>query len=142
PYLYDLTLRNQDVHDLEHLSFLVFGVLFWAQVVDSPPLRCRLAHLQRAAFVLSAMVVGWLLAIVLAFAGAPLYAPYAALATRPGGLSALGDQQLGAGVMWGPGTVPFAIALFALLYRWLDEAHHRPATEIRPPLKGLAGGHT
>src|ERR1051326_7778201 len=29
PWLYDLTLRNEAVHDVEHLTFLLFGVLFW-----------------------------------------------------------------------------------------------------------------
>jgi len=37
PALYDLTLRNSTVHALEHVTFLVFGVLFWLQVIPSPP---------------------------------------------------------------------------------------------------------
>ena len=42
PGAYDLTLSNPAVHYLEHLSFIAFGVLFWAQMVDSPPFRSRL----------------------------------------------------------------------------------------------------
>ena len=41
---YDLTLSNPAVHYLEHLSFIAFGVLFWAQMVDSPPFRSRLSR--------------------------------------------------------------------------------------------------
>jgi hypothetical protein len=38
------------------------------------------------------MLTGWVLAVVLAMASAPLYSGYAALDSRPGGISALSDQ--------------------------------------------------
>jgi putative membrane protein len=119
PALYGLTLRSQAVHDLEHFSFLVLAVLFWAQVIDSPPLRPRLDEGRRVAYVTLGATVCWLLAVVLAFAPSPLYESYSALAARPGGLSALADQQLAAGIMWGPGSVPYAVFVFVALYRWL-----------------------
>jgi hypothetical protein len=50
----------------------------------------------------------------------PLYAHYAALAIRPGGISALTDQQLAAGVMWVPGSISFTIAALICFYRWLE----------------------
>jgi cytochrome c oxidase assembly factor CtaG len=53
-------------------------------------------------------------------ANAPLYAPYAAEASRPGGISAFADQQLAAGVMWVPGSIPLAAALLVIAYRWLE----------------------
>jgi putative membrane protein len=59
------------------------------------------------------------LAVLIAFAQTPLYAPYAHLATGQGGLSALQDQQLGAGIMWTFGDLPFGIALSMLVHRWL-----------------------
>lgn len=84
PALYGLTLRNSAVHELEHLSFIVLGVLFWMQIVHSPPLRAQLDQAQRVAYVLLAGTVAWGLAVVLAFAPAPLYAAYA---HRPRGLA-------------------------------------------------------
>src|SRR5579884_799089 len=122
PALYDATLRNQGVHELEHALFFGTGLLFWAAIFDSPPLRVRLDWLRRVAYVLGAIVVGWVLAIVLALAPHPLYAPYAQLAHRPGGLSALGDQQVAAGVMWVPGSITLTIAFVVFFYRWLDPA--------------------
>ena len=44
PVLYDATLSNEAMHDLEHATFLVAGVLFWMQVIDSPPVRAHLAY--------------------------------------------------------------------------------------------------
>jgi putative membrane protein len=121
PQLYDLTLRSAAVHDLEHATFLVFGVLFWITVLESPPVHARLDELRSALYVTAGATTGWILALVLAFAPRPLYPAYAALPHRLAGLSALGDQQLAAGVMIGIGSIPFSIALFVYLYRWLDE---------------------
>jgi cytochrome c oxidase assembly factor CtaG len=131
PALYGLTLRNTAVHELEHLSFMVLGVLFWMQIVHSPPLRPQLDQAQRVAYVLLAGTVAWGLAVVLAFAPAPLYAAYAHQASRPGGISALTDQHLAAGIMWGPGSVPYALVIFVTLYRWLDSPRRRPVSRER-----------
>jgi cytochrome c oxidase assembly factor CtaG len=119
PALYGLTLRDQAVHDLEHLSFLVLAVLFWAQVIESSPLRPKLSEAWAVAYVTLAATACWILAMVLAFAPSPLYVGYESLGSRPGGISALADQQLAAGIMWGPGSIPFAIFVFLALYRWL-----------------------
>jgi putative membrane protein len=132
PRLYDLTLRNAAVHGVEHASFLVLGILFWIPILDSPPLHARLGQLQRAIYVTAGAATGWLLALVLAFAPTPLYPAYAALHHRLAGLSALGDQQLAAGVMLGIGSIPFTIAVFVFIYRWVDA--ERPAARPRTAL--------
>jgi putative membrane protein len=119
PALYELTLRSQALHDLEHTSFLVLGVVFWIQVIDSPPVRARLDPGKAVIYVMAGAVVAWALAVVLAFAPSPLYSAYSELHSRPGGLSALADQQLAAGIMWGPGSIPYAVFVFVALYRWV-----------------------
>jgi putative membrane protein len=121
PSLYDLTLRNAGVHYLEHVSFIVFGVLFWVHAVDSPPLRARLSRMWQLVYLVSAATASWLLAVVLAIATHPLYGAYVTLPHRPGGISALADQQLAAGMMLGPGSIAFAIAVFYGIYAWLGE---------------------
>ena len=134
PPAYDLTLRNGSVHYTEHLLFLLLGLLFWAQVVDSPPFHARLAPFGRVIYSAAGSAAGWLLAVVLALSTTPLYP-----AQHAGhhGLSALADQQVAAGVMWGPGSIPYAVIVFYWLYVWLgaDEPRRKPR-ELRRSAAG------
>jgi cytochrome c oxidase assembly factor CtaG len=120
PALYDLALTNAAIHDwCEHTTFLAVSVLFWTQVIPSHPLRPRLSYPGRMACVGIAIAQNVVLAVVLGFASAPFYAPYAHLVTGAGGFSALQDQQFGAGLMWTVGDFPFVSALSILVLRWL-----------------------
>jgi putative membrane protein len=127
PPLFDSTLHNAAVHNLEHVSFIVLGVLFWLHVFDSPPFRVGMSYAGQLVYLVSGATAGWLLAVVLAIATHPLYPAYAALPHRPGGISALADQQLAAGMMIGPGSITFAIAVFYAIYAWLG-ADEQPQT--------------
>lgn len=119
PPLYDLALTNYAIHDwCEHSTFLAVSILFWTQVIPSPPLRPHLGYLGRIGYLGVAIVQNVVLAALLGFAPAPLYAPYAHLATVPGGFTPLQDQQFGAGIMWTFGDLPFGIALSILFQRW------------------------
>jgi putative membrane protein len=136
PWFYDLTLQNTAVHYAEHFSFVLFGCLFWAQVIDSRPFHPRLGHFARAVFASAGSAAGWVLAIVLALAPTPLYSAYSSLPSRPGGISALTDQQLAGGMMWGPGSITYAIVVFWALYRWLgDEEPRRRRRSAGAPLR-------
>jgi cytochrome c oxidase assembly factor CtaG len=132
PALYDATLRSPGVHDLEHAMLFTTALLFWRHLAPSGRERV-LSDAARVAYGGGAILVSWGLAVVLAFAPEPLYAAYAALIRRPLGLSALGDQQLAAGVMWVPASIPYTVAVFAAAYRFLDPTagRHRPP-DLRP----------
>jgi putative membrane protein len=119
PSAYNATLTSNVVHQLEHAMFFFFGLLFWARVVDPGPLRPRLVWPMRIVYVSSAMVVSWVLAIALVVVQHPLYAHYAELGHRPGGITALADQQIAGGVMWVLGSVAYTVTLMIGVYRWL-----------------------
>lgn len=125
PWLYDLTLRHVALHAAEHVSFLAFGTLFWI-----PVLCGRLDDLRSVVYVVAGSIPGWILALVLTFAQHPLYPAYVALPHRLGGLSALSDQQVAAGVMVAIGSIPFAIAVFVYLYRWLGSERSSRAMTV------------
>jgi putative membrane protein len=127
PGAYDLTLRSGAVHDAEHAMFFFTGLLFWARVIDPGPLRPNLQWPVRIAYVIGAMIVGWVLAITLVLVPHPIYPHYALLANRPGGISALTDQQLAAGMMWVLGSISYTVTMLIGVYRWLE-----PDRESRP----------
>src|SRR6266571_7920447 len=80
PALYDLALTNAAIHDwCEHATFLAVSMLFWTQVIPSPPLRSRLGSLGRMGCVGIAIAQNVILAVLIGFAQSPLYAPYAHL---------------------------------------------------------------
>jgi cytochrome c oxidase assembly factor CtaG len=120
PAAYDATLTSGLAHAVEHAMFFFIGLLFWARVIDPGPLRPRLAWPVRIAYAASAMVVGWMLAITLVMVQHPIYGYYAALEMRPGGISALTDQQIAAGLMWVPGSIAYTITFILGFYRWLE----------------------
>lgn len=119
PAFYNATLTNNAIHQTEHAMFFFFGLLFWARVVDPGPLRPRLEWPARMLYVTSAMLVCWVLAIALVVVQHPLYSHYADLLHRPGGLSALGDQQIAGGVMWVLGSAAYTVALLVGVYSWM-----------------------
>jgi putative membrane protein len=124
PGAYDLTLRYGTIHVCEHAMFFFTGLLFWARVIDPGPLRPRLVWPARIAYVSGSMIVGWMLAIVLVLEPHAIYGYYAHLTTRPGGISALTDQQLAGGVMWVPGSVAYTFTFLIGFYRWLTHDQH------------------
>lgn len=139
PAAYNLTLSHQWIHDGEHALFFFTGLLFWAHVVDPGPLRQRLSWYWRAIYITGAMITGWVLAIVLVLVDHPLYTHYADLALRPGGISALTDQQLAGGMMWVPGSVAYSIALLAIFARWASPDSEHSGTRTAPaPLTQLS----
>ncbi|MGH7904048.1 MAG: cytochrome c oxidase assembly protein [Candidatus Dormibacteraceae bacterium] len=120
PFLYDRALQNQALHSLEHTSFLLFAVIFWAQLIDSSPFHARLDYAHRFFYMAASMFPSWLLALVMVFSGTPLYPAYAIRESSPSGLGVMADQQMGGAIMWMIGSIPFAIMGFCLIYKWVE----------------------
>jgi cytochrome c oxidase assembly factor CtaG len=98
PVAYDYALRNQTVHDLEHLSFIVAGLLVWMQILD-PARRGHLSLAQRLGYMLVLSASGAVLAGLLVSSTALLYPSCAGDGPRLFGISPLRDQQLAGIVM-------------------------------------------
>ena len=122
------------LHALEHSLFFAVAVLFFKQLIPSPPLRAPLGDASACSTRSPAMTVSWVLAVALALAPSPLYSHYAHLASRPGGIRALADQQLAAGIMWVPGSITF---LILILSTSTAGSHRRRQRRTRR----LASGH-
>ena len=123
PYLYDLALAHQGLHDFEHLCWAFTGVLVWTLLVD-PGSHKRLTVGGRVALAAAMFAAGQILTDVLVFSFSPLYPAYHGAY----GISALTDQQLAGIVMMVEQllTLGTCVALL-LLPRW-----HRTRAGLAP----------
>ncbi len=124
PALYQLALRHDLVHALEHLMFFAFGLNMWLSVTGAVPVPRWFRQGAQLAYVAAVRVAGMLLANFLIFAGSVVYPYYRAGAARHG-VSALTDQRIAGALMMIEGMV-VAIAVFAWLFvRGTSDAERR-----------------
>jgi putative membrane protein len=118
PAVFGFALRHETFHQFEHGLFVTLGLLFWSRALDSPPVRARLEGGRRVVYFVTATAAEWLLALVILAAHTSLYSGYRTLAPRPEHLSALADQQFGAGIMLDP-LSPLIFATLWAVKKWL-----------------------
>jgi putative membrane protein len=128
PPAYDSVLDNQTVHDLQHVTFVLAGVLVWTQLVD-PARRGELRRSGRIALAVGLFACGQILSDVLIFSFDPLYPAYAAQDERLLGLSPLADQQLAGIVMMVEQTITLGTCVALLLLASHRELIMREAAE-------------
>ena len=110
PSAYDAALRLEWVHDAEHLTFFIIGMLYWWQMIGAAPIFSkRLTMPQRLLYAISAVPPNMIVGVSLAFATEPMYKHYLTV-PRISGLSALADLHLGGLIMWIPGSMMYILA--------------------------------
>jgi cytochrome c oxidase assembly factor CtaG len=112
PVAYEAALDHQAALGLEHLSYLIAGLLLWWPVFHEEP--WHLPSGGKAAYLFAAFVLASPLGLLLALLPSPLYDAYV---EAPGlwGLDPLQDQQIGGTLM----AVSEAILFFGLLALFL-----------------------
>jgi putative copper resistance protein D len=128
--LFNESLEQPLLHDLEHALYLGAALLFWWPVVGVDPAPRRLSHPVRILYTFLQMPQNTFLALVIYSAGAPLYAHYATLGLT--WASPLEDQRLAGGLMWVLGDLLFLTAIGGLVAAWMrHEAREQPRTDAR-----------
>src|SRR3954468_3153906 len=107
PAVFDAAFENDPLHGLEHLSYLLAGLLLWSAAIGAAPARKPLSIVGLTGLLTAAMVPMLALGVLLATASGVVYSPYAA---TQGAAAALGDQNAAATAMWA-GDLPFIAAL-------------------------------
>jgi len=114
PALYDAALSQPLVHRLEHVSFVLVGLLVWTLIVD-PAGHGRLGLNGRIGLTVLLFWAGQLLAYVFVFGFDPYYDVYAEQPERLLGLSPLTDQRLAGVVMMAEQMLTLGVALMLLV---------------------------
>lgn len=126
PALYELAVRSEPVHTLQHATFIGTSVLFWWGLVYG---RYGRAGYGAAVFyVFTTAIHTGILGALLTFAPSPLYRIYA----TQGHHDPLGDQQIAGLVMWIPAGVLLTLMGIGLFAAWLGEAERRARGSARP----------
>ncbi|MFL5660713.1 MAG: cytochrome c oxidase assembly protein [Ktedonobacteraceae bacterium] len=131
PPLYNATLENQGIHILEHVTFIVFGILNWWPIFSPSEELPRLPLGGQILYIFLSGMPTVALGAGLTFFP-PLYAPYLA-APRIWGISAAVDQQLGGLIMWIPGNIFYIVIVSILFIQWMQKQDAKQrASEASP----------
>lgn len=111
PPLYEAALQYRLVHDLEHVSFALTGVLAWWPLMDPTHHRVE-GRVWKSIYVFGARMVGGILGIILLTWPRQIYTYYGDR-SREFGVSPLVDQQIAGSIMM---TVDAAIVVLGVTY--------------------------
>ena len=113
PAVYDLALKNELFHYLEHGTFFLAAILFWWHIVTPYPFPARAGYPFRMFTLFLSSIVNNVLAALITFSPVVLYS-YTARWRGDLGLSPLEDQQLGGLLMWTMGSMWHVLAILIL----------------------------
>ena len=119
PALYELALRNETVHVVEHLFFVNVGLLFWLPVIQPVPALVQMSLPAKLAYLAAELIWG------------PLLYPFYDASRALWGLSTAADQRIAGLTMM---VVDMLVALSAagwIVSRALTTAERRERREHR-----------
>ena len=139
PALYDLMMRDHDVHIFMHLSILAAAVILWWPVTGPVPELNRLPYAGQILYLFLCGLPMMLLAAIITLSDSLLY-PWYASAPRLWGITPAVDQQLGGLIMWVPGSMVLWVGMTVAFFRWSAEKEsERP---VRPLRRGPNPSHS
>ena len=137
PGWYDAAIRDDFIHDVQHFSFMLIGVLIWWNAIDPKPLRSRLGYVGRMGFLVVASTPKSFLGAIIVFAEEPLYEFWFDVEPLLN-LTPLEDQELGGLLMWVPSQMMFLLALGVVFAVWAQKSEERQRVEDEARLAARA----
>lgn len=118
--VYELSLRNEVVHQFVHLHFVVAGSVFFWAVIGLDPVAWRIPYGFRLFLVLLTVPFHAILGLALMASSTPIAADFYATVVQPIGTEPLADQRVGAGIMWVLGEVVGVVAGVVVVRQWMQ----------------------
>ena len=122
PSLYEATVRSDLIHALQHLSFFLSALVFWAALFGAG--RSTMSYGAATVYTFGTAVHCSALGALLTFSTVVWYPIYEGR-TMIWHLTPLQDQQLGGLLMWIPSGVVFIAIGIALFAKWLKSSEER-----------------
>jgi putative membrane protein len=114
--LFTAALENEFVHALQHQSFIAFSALLWWPLIE-PNRRRFPGELWKIPYIVGARLPTMFLGMAFVVAQTPFYSSFYGTGERGGGLSAMGDQQLGGAIMMVVDIITLMVVLSAVFWR-------------------------
>jgi putative membrane protein len=130
PPIYDLALENDTVHIVEHLSFLVVGVLFWWSLIEATSSQADrpLNPVQKLLHLFVGTLPMMAVALPLQFTPVLLYTPYASAPRVNAFLTPGVDQTVAGALMMFIDMTAMTAAGLVVFFRWFTRAQRADAT--------------
>jgi cytochrome c oxidase assembly factor CtaG len=139
PLLYQLAIRHDLIHALEHACLLWFGTLLWLALLGPLPKPAWFGGWGRAGYIVAVRFAGAVLGNVLIWMQTVLYPVYDSTDARRG-LNPLSDQNLAGAVMMIVQMLLTAILIAWLFLRYVREDEERQTLLDLAASRGVALG--
>jgi putative membrane protein len=124
PRPYELALRVEAWHEVEHVTFLLTSLLFWFPVIQPWPSVSQGSRWGLLPYLLTTDIVNTVLAAVLSFSNRLIYPSYAAKSLIYG-ISPLNDQAGAGALMWVIGSMFYLVPAVSITMRLLSPSERR-----------------
>lgn len=120
PNAYDTAIENRFIHDLEHITFFVAGLLLWWHITGAAPyIHKHRSYVVRLIIVGLTYIQNIILGIGITMYGKLIYQHYATV-PRFWGLDPVTDQTYGGLIMWLPGGMMYLIAVIVIIAKMIE----------------------
>jgi putative membrane protein len=138
PAAFELALRSNAWHDVEHICFLTTALLFWWPAIQPFPSGSTWTRWSIPLYLFLGTLPGGALGAFLTFCDRVLYPSYVA-APQLFGVSPLEDQVIAGALMWVFGTFVYTVPAVVITFHLLspqDEPSYKRRIRDRQPLVG------
>jgi putative membrane protein len=137
PSLFELALRSDAWHELEHICFLSTSILFWWPVILPFPSQAQWPRWSTPLYLFLGTLPGGALGAFLVFSDRVLYPSYAS-APALFGISPLEDQVIAGSLMWIFGSVVYLIPAILITVQMLSPREAAAQRHARATSRAVA----